>query len=119
MHIIEFMIYSAIATLGLSWNLSLAEDLESLSLQDGPLSGIIFGQIANVWKLNYLSLLLAEQQTKTFPCNYDIKMDWSDFVSVYLHFTNLTLLLNLDQGKQNSAWFITSSERREPHQREI
>ena len=32
-----------IATLGLSWNLSLAEDLESLSLQDGPLSGIIFG----------------------------------------------------------------------------
>ena len=51
-----------IATLGLSWNLSLAEDLESLSLQDGPLSGIIFGldppthhQIANVWILNYPS----------------------------------------------------------------
>ena len=30
-----------IATLGLSWNLSLAEDLESLSLQDGPQSGTI------------------------------------------------------------------------------
>ena len=32
---------ATIATLGLSCNLSLAEDLESLSLQDGPQSGII------------------------------------------------------------------------------
>ena len=30
-----------IAILGLSWNLSLAENLTSLSLQDGPQSGII------------------------------------------------------------------------------
>ena len=33
-----------IATLGLSCNLSLAEDLESLSLQDGPHNGIILSQ---------------------------------------------------------------------------
>ena len=31
----------SIATLGTSWNFSLAENLASLSLQDGPLSGII------------------------------------------------------------------------------
>ena len=31
-----------IATLGLSWNFSLAENLASLSLQDRPQSGIIF-----------------------------------------------------------------------------
>ena len=30
-----------IAILGLSWNLSLAENLTSLNLQDGPQSGII------------------------------------------------------------------------------
>ena len=34
--------YPLFATLGPSWNLSLAESLESLSLQDGPQSGIIF-----------------------------------------------------------------------------
>jgi hypothetical protein len=31
-----------IATLGPSWNFSLAENLASLSLQDGPQSGTIF-----------------------------------------------------------------------------
>ena len=49
------------ATLGLSWNLSLAEDLESLSLQDGPQSGIILSldppthPTASVYELEYLS----------------------------------------------------------------
>ena len=31
-----------IATLGESWNISLAENLKSLDLQDGPISGIPF-----------------------------------------------------------------------------
>ena len=34
--------YDDIAKLGPSWNFSLAENLKSLSLQDGPQSGIIF-----------------------------------------------------------------------------
>ena len=34
-----------IAILGLSWNLSLAENLTSLSLQDGPQSGIIISLV--------------------------------------------------------------------------
>ena len=34
----------SIATLGQSWNFSLAENLKSLDLKDGPRSGITFGQ---------------------------------------------------------------------------
>jgi hypothetical protein len=53
-------INGVIATLGLSWNLSLAEDLESLSLQDGPQSGTIIyissaPPGAKLLKLIYLS----------------------------------------------------------------
>ena len=49
---------------GPSWNLSLAEDLKSLSLQDGPRSGIIIGivtrppssrPIADVLHIEYLT----------------------------------------------------------------
>ena len=54
-----------IAILGLSWNLSLAENLTSLSLQDGPQSGIIISlehtylpvhpPTASVFRWEYLS----------------------------------------------------------------
>jgi hypothetical protein len=40
--VFEFLlVWVDIATLGPSWNFSLAENLASLSLQDGPQSGII------------------------------------------------------------------------------
>ena len=48
----------SIATLGQSWNFSLAENLKSLDLQDGPRSGITFlnsyPPTVNVWDMEYL-----------------------------------------------------------------
>ena len=46
-HLSYSFYYNEITTLGPSWRSSFAEDLASLSLQDGPRSGIIISQPAS------------------------------------------------------------------------
>ena len=87
-----------IATLGPSWNFSLAENLKSLSLQDGPRSGIIIGIVTiyvaaiplyvaatplYMWLLLHYMWLLLPSHRISLKVEY-LSNQWLDWIKIWI-----------------------------------
>ena len=103
-----------IATLGPSWNFSLAENLKSLDLQDGPRKWHYF---SNSYHMSSATTYHMSSATTHPPSRPTVNVCDMEYLSD--HWTDLPQILNLSLGDQTEIKKILSKWRRPPMEEDL